>query len=96
MKRTHRYCVSDIVGRAGCECGRCQARRRSTLVVWVATAAIVVVLLLGSLVAVKTARCQRPGNCWGSCVVGAGCGTGPGCACVPSLPGSPLGTCVGG
>jgi len=92
------FCIAQIVGRDQCGCAYCEsdiATRRARVWIYV-TAAFIAIFLLFAIFAAPEAQCQRPGNCYGGCVLGTGCGTGPGCACVPSLPGSPLGTCVGG
>lgn len=92
------YCIADLAGRKRCRCPMCRnelkIRRANNLIVWGSIVAFFLVAGLG-IFSARSADCYR-GNCWGSCIVGTACGTGPGCGCVPTMPNSPLGTCVGG
>lgn len=92
------YCMAHLVGIKKCDCAMCKRSRKihreNSLLVW----GCVLAFLLVSCVAFfsKGAECKPPNNCFGACIIGTSCGNGPGCGCVPNLPGSPLGTCVGG
>jgi hypothetical protein len=99
MERGFPYCTAHFLGRKKCGCQMClnelKIRRQNNLIVWGCIAMFLIVVGLG-IFSARSAECQRPGHCWGSCLVGNGCGTGPGCACVPQFPNSRIGTCVGG
>jgi hypothetical protein len=89
------YCLAHLVGRKGCKCPMCRnelkIRRHNNWIVWGSVLLFAIVVGLG-LFSARSADCR--GTCFGTCNTNVGC-PGANCGCVPTMPRSPLGTCVG-